>query len=382
MSLADEYTAILAQISALEQPRAKGVGLPKDSAAVAKKLIELQARAQQIKEKLESQERIVRARGEIDESKLRLASQLETDEMIAKAALGEEEWNRRQQERAAEFQRQHQATLERLQAKAAVDAEMARLKADIERQKMETKGLNEALLEETRQQTAIRRLGEIRRVASDTRILRMGPDSEPVKALVGELIKSPELQAVGGIAVAQEILTKSQAVHQKVADNVRRVATKMFADRGYADKIPPDLDERITTALKTGGNVYQYTDKTLSELQRAEIEQKKAQSPEAVQSLKRKRSLKTLGIGAGSVILAGMLAKKIFGDKEQPSRLPPEVQMALAAQIQQAQGGEEAAARQTSRTLGDIGKLLSIIKVLQGVGSSEAQVPVSAGSIL
>lgn len=423
MSLVDDYVALLQQISALQvsKEELKGRGLPKEAAAVAKKILDLQARADLAKSKIESAERIVTQRGTIAEQQKRVASELAMQEMAQKAGLTREEWVRRQAERAAEFDRQQRESVVNKQARANIDIGVMRAKADITKEQLQVKGLNDALLEETKQQTAIRRLGELRRVGSDQKLLQMGPDSEPVKSVMKQLIETPELQAIGGPAVAQEILVKSQAAHASAVGNIKRVQTKMLADRGYLDKVPADLDVKISAALKTGDNAYKTVDTLLGELQSADIANRATEAETAAKSarravlresysptmadrileaettkgikpgttehtdfvrgLQRSGKLKSFGIGAGGLILASLIAKKAFGDKEQPAQLPPEMQMALAAKIQQAQGGEDGA-KQTSRTLTDIGKLLSIIKTLQGVGGGEAQMPVSAGGIV
>lgn len=423
MSLATEYASLLAQISALEQDKAtlKNQGLPKDSAKVASQILKLQQQAENLRYKIDANERLVGQKGAQAESRMRVASELSRDEAMDKAILSAEEWDRRQKQRQAEFVRQQSESLANKKLKADIDLAAAEKRADIDIRRIETKGLADAMVEEAKQQTSIRRLGEIRKVASDNRLLTMGPDSEPIKNLVKELTGTPELTALGGGAVATEILAKSASAHASAVDAIRRVQTKMFVDRGYAP--PEDLGVKASESLKTGANPYQHADLKLGELQKTEISNREAEAKAAatsarratlrgegfgpkmadlileqettkglkpgttehadyVKGLKRGAMLKNVGIGAGATVLAGLLAKKIFSSDEQKSNLPPEMQMALAAQIQQAQGGGEDGGKATSRTLTDIGKLLSIIKVMQGMGGGEAQMPISAGSIV
>lgn len=255
--------------------------------------------------------------------------------------------------------------------------------------------------------------------------LHKGPDAPEVARVIKVLSSDEDLRRVGSESIAAKILRVSSRLNEEKVENVyQKVAVKTLAPYEVI-KTAEDaakIRQEIREDLKKGGSGLLPITMAEENAKLALLENKKAEAQLATESAEytklrqrglspaaartfapkmadpkmagtpmladeikgvmRSAGLKKFGYGAGATLLAGLLAKKIFGGAgEQVNQLSPDIQMALAARLQEAQGGEDGA-KATSRTLSDIGKLLSIIKVLQGVGGAEAQLPVSAGSIV
>ena len=135
------------------------------------------------------------------------------------------------------------------------------------------------------------------------------------------------------------------AGNEPAQKRLRALVRDQFIPKAFGgDTLPNVTEPRIAAALESGN---------------------KPAIEKAVKGQQRAGSLKRAGaVGAGGV-LSALLLSKLFAGKQNEG-IDPAVQFQLAQQL--GAGGGKQGGVNTSRTLSDVGRLLTILKTLQGVG--------------
>jgi len=254
------------------------------------------------------------------------------------------------------------------------------------------------------------------------RLAVFGPENPEFKSVIHQLVDDPQLLAQGGLESAANLTIKAKSSIRYGTGRLYRYYSAELSKQGIDP--PTDMAQQIADRITKNQSVRQYVaevrDKHSAE-QKVKVEagQRKLEEAKTVRNLVSQGvKLKDVGTvmdamkaeeglhatdprrglalseatarsrrggmlkGAAGVALLAFLGSKLFGGKEQGgSQLPPEMQMALAAQLQRSQGaGDDGKA--FGRDLTNTSRLLGIIKMLQGMQGMQSAEPVNAGMIV
>jgi len=190
---------------------------------------------------------------------------------------------------------------------------------------------------------------------------RFGPDHPMVEAAIGELREADPLLASRLKASADS----------QLLNNIKKIE-RVHEKAGVALQ-PEDIEAirpRVSIAMREEGGIKRLLASEQVAAKQAAREASATEAAAALEKAPKKGGLKRAGLWGAGGLAAFLLASKMFSGKDEGGpRLPPEMQMALAAQLQNQQGVN------TSQTLRDMSKMLGIIKMLQDIQGMQPQQP-------